>query len=244
MIAISAAIQDCIFLSLITILSTALQPRPATCMHAAVWRWWRWQQNFALSCLISKRFLGTRFLISGGLTKFKQTFVIMLKGAFCAFCESDREILLTPLVVVGQNNKLCWLLNTGAALSDAGTCLEYDSGPGSHTWCQLISVGQWSVVPPHLLIPAQAQTSSWSPFTSHRRVHSLDEDCICCVLSPALCLARCCHSSVMSLHYRRLPTGGWVQPPRPLSLTSYASLFPGAWVKLYWLYNFTVLDSR
>ena len=38
--------------------------------------------------------------------------------------------------------------------------MEYDSGPGSHTWCQLISVGQWSVVSPHHLIPAQAQTSS------------------------------------------------------------------------------------
>ena len=97
------------------------------------------------------------------------------------------------VVVVGQNNKLCWLLNTGAALSDAGTCLEYDSRPGSHTWCQLISVGQWSVVSPHLLIPVQAHTSSHhlSLVTSHRRVHSLDEDCICCacaVLSPVLCL--------------------------------------------------------
>ena len=178
----------------------------------------------------------------------------MLKGDFCAFCESDREnFLLTPLVAVGgmvrQNNKLCWLLNTGAALSDAGTCLEYDSGPGSHTWCQLISVGQWSVVSPHLLIPAQAHTSSHhlSLVTPHRRVHSSDEDCICCARArycPRCCVWRCCHSSVMSLHYRRLPRGGWVQPPRPLSLTSYASLFPGAWVKLYWLYNFTVLDSR
>ena len=123
------------------------------------------------------------------------------------------------------------------------------AGPGhTHGASLLVLVsGQWSRhifwSPPRPTHPAH----HLSLVTPHRRVHSLDEDCICCARArycPQRCVWRCCHSSVMSLHYRRLPRGGWVQPPRPLSLTSYASLFPGAWVKLYWLYNFTVLDSR